>query len=71
MKRPPTPTTGGNWRVIDGQLVEELPGLPVDALPVERLGGPGIAVPPADEPNTPESTPPASRQRGGKKTDKE
>lgn len=71
MKRPPTPTTGGNWRLIDGQLVEELPGQPLDALPVEHQGGPGIPVPPADEPNTPESTPSATRKRSGNKPDKE
>ncbi len=61
----PTPTTHGAWRVIDGQLVNEAAGLP-PAASVERLGGPGIPVPPVDAPNTPQTTPPRTkRERAG------
>ena len=70
----PTPTTHGSWRVIDGKLVNEA-GIPVEQVvrPVvasadERIGGPGIPVPPVDAPNTPQTTPPrASRARAGSK----
>lgn len=61
----PTPTAHGTWRVIDGQLVNEA-STPLAAAPIERLGGPGIPVPPVDAPNTPQITPPRmKRTRAG------
>ena len=62
----PTPTTHGDWHVIDGQLVDlsaSLSGTGTDLVPLEstgepliasteeREGDPGIAVPPADAPH--------------------
>lgn len=38
----PTPTRHGAWRVIDGVLIDE-------SQSPQREGGPGIAVPPADD----------------------
>lgn len=69
-----TPTAHGAWRMIKGQLVDEsVTGTAGVAIPVEpvatplvahtdvRIGGPGIAVPPADKPN------PTGRTRPSKK----
>ncbi|MEA9886118.1 hypothetical protein VDG05_17580 [Xanthomonas campestris pv. raphani] len=55
----PTPTSGGAWRVVDGQLIDESTEAPQIAQVVEpiyahtdiRLGGPGLSVPDADAPN--------------------
>jgi hypothetical protein len=48
-KRPPTPIRDGDWRVIDGQLVDLREHAPASA--------------PAGEPQTP-SPPPAQSRRG-------
>lgn len=57
----PTPTAHGAWRVIDGRLVNESEAgttieqvaEPVVASADERIGGPGIEVPDATQPNPP------------------
>ncbi|CAD7380785.1 hypothetical protein ABFU56_02935 [Xanthomonas campestris pv. campestris] len=54
----PTPTSGGAWRVVDGQLIDESTEAPQITQVVEpiyahtdiRLGGPGLPVPDADAP---------------------
>lgn len=53
---PKNPPSGGVWRRENGRLtkVEE----PLVASRQERVGGPGIPVPPADE-DTPETTKPS------------
>lgn len=51
----PTPTRHGNWIIRDGELVD-LDQQPLVAHTDARIGGPGIPVPLADQPN-PDITP--------------
>lgn len=62
MSSKPTPITGGAWRVVNGQLIDESQvqsapieqvAEPVWASPDERAGGPDIPVPPIDAPASP------------------
>lgn len=54
----PTPTHGGAWRVVNGALIDEsVAGIPIEQVPTPvyaspevRTGGPGLPVPPADQP---------------------
>jgi len=57
----PTPTRGGAWRVVDGELIDESAeqlSTPIYAHTELRTGGPGLPVPPIDE-----ASPPASAGR--------
>lgn len=63
----PTPTRGGAWRVVDGELIDESApsadateqvAIPIYAHTELRTGSPDLPVPPIDE-----ASPPASAGR--------